>query len=144
MISKGESPSLHSGGGFMKRFIKNKKGAAMVEVAIVLPILTMIVFGFIYFTIVMKETLVIQTAAREGARNHAVYAEPLEARAVAEDELSRGQVSGAVAIPTFGHEHRGMRVEKDIVLSIPFADIHTFTISREVMIHPAAEATWED
>lgn len=120
----------------------NKKGAAMVETAIALPILTMIVFGFLYFTMIMKDTLVIQTAAREGARHHAVYHEPLEAVTVAQEELQRGQVDYATATATFGRNYRGMRVEKDIILSIPFAELQLFTISREVMIHPAAKPTW--
>jgi hypothetical protein len=120
----------------------NKKGAALVEVAITLPLLVMIVFGFIYFTVIMKETLVIQTAAREGARHHAVYHKPLEAVAIAEEELARGGVSGARTRPTFGYDYRGVRVEKDIILSIPFGEIHMFTIAREVTIHPAARQTW--
>lgn len=120
----------------------NKKGAAMVETAIALPILVMIVFGFLYFTMIIKDTLVIQTAAREGARHHAVYHDPLGAVAAAEEELSRGQVDDAVITPTFGHDYLGVKVEKDVVLSIPFADLQVFTISREVMIHPVAKPTW--
>lgn len=122
--------------------LKKTKGAALVEVAIALPILVMIVFGFIYFTIIIKETLVIQTAAREGARHHAVYHDPVGAVNTAEAELKRGLVSGARAKATYGHNYRGVRVEKDITLSIPFSEIHIFTITREVTIHPAAKPTW--
>jgi Flp pilus assembly protein TadG len=46
----------------------SQKGAAMVEFAIVLPLLLLIVFGIIEFGIIFYDQQVITNASREGAR----------------------------------------------------------------------------
>jgi Flp pilus assembly protein TadG len=56
--------------------IKNEKGAAMVEFAIVLPLLLMLVFGMIEFSIMFYDKAVITNASREGARAGIVYSYP--------------------------------------------------------------------
>ena len=53
--------------------IKNEKGAALVEFAIVLPLLLMLVFGMIEFSIMFYDKAVITNASREGARAGIVY-----------------------------------------------------------------------
>ena len=63
----------------MKRLIekiKNQKGAALVEFAIVLPLLLMLVFGMIEFSIMFYDKAVITNASREGARAGIVYRFP--------------------------------------------------------------------
>ena len=54
----------------MKRFkkINNQNGVAMVEFAIVLPLLLIIVFGVIEFGVMFYDKAVITNASREGAR----------------------------------------------------------------------------
>ena len=54
----------------MKRFrkINNQNGAAMVEFAIVLPLLLILVFGVIEFGVMFYNKAVITNASREGAR----------------------------------------------------------------------------
>ncbi len=123
----------------MKWFRRKKKGAALVELIAILPVLAMIVVGFVYYTILIKEALVIQTAARVGARNYAIYHEASEAEAVARNELARGQVKGARVQAMHGKDSRGMKVEKDVKLKIPFVEIHLFTIGREIYIYPAVK-----
>ena len=56
--------------------IKSEKGAAMVEFAIVLPLLLMLVFGMIEFSIMFYDKAVITNASREGARAGIVYSYP--------------------------------------------------------------------
>ena len=56
--------------------IHSQKGAAMVEFAIVLPVLLLIVFGIIEFSLALYNKAVITNASREGARMGIVYAEP--------------------------------------------------------------------
>ena len=51
-----------------KQFIKDQKGAAIVEFAIVLPLLVLLVFGIIEFGILLYNQSVITNASREGAR----------------------------------------------------------------------------
>jgi Flp pilus assembly protein TadG len=53
--------------------IGNQKGAALVEFAIVLPLLLMLVFGMIEFSIMFYDKAVITNASREGARAGIVY-----------------------------------------------------------------------
>jgi len=53
--------------------IKNQKGAALVEFAIVLPLLLVLVFGMIEFSIMFYDKAVITNASREGARAGIVY-----------------------------------------------------------------------
>jgi Flp pilus assembly protein TadG len=47
---------------------RNNRGQAMLEFALVLPILLLLVFGIIDFGIIFFDNLVITQAAREGAR----------------------------------------------------------------------------
>lgn len=53
--------------------IRNQKGAALVEFAIVLPLLLVLVFGMIEFSIMFYDKAVITNAGREGARAGIVY-----------------------------------------------------------------------
>lgn len=48
--------------------LKNKKGQAMVEFAIILPILLLLIMGIIEFSLMLNSYLTIQNASREGAR----------------------------------------------------------------------------
>lgn len=56
--------------GFEK--IRNQKGQALVEMALVLPILLMLVFGIIEFGRIFNAYIVVSNASREGARYAAV------------------------------------------------------------------------
>jgi Flp pilus assembly protein TadG len=70
----------------MKVLIKNLKcckGAAMVEFAIVLPLLLMLVFGIIEFGIMLYDKAMITNASREGARAGMVYDFPNRVTAAA-------------------------------------------------------------
>jgi len=47
---------------------RNQRGAALVEMALVVPILTILFLGTIQFGLVLREHQTVQNAAREGAR----------------------------------------------------------------------------
>lgn len=53
---------------FIKKLVKNKQGQALVELALVLPILLMLLMGMIQFGRIFHAYLLITNAAREGAR----------------------------------------------------------------------------
>ncbi len=55
-----------------RRWLKPRKGAAMVEFAIVLPLLTIVMFGVIEAGNAWHREQVLATAAREGVRKAAV------------------------------------------------------------------------
>jgi len=57
--------------------LSNQKGAALVEMAIILPILLVLVFGILEYGRVMFMTNVLNNAAREGARRAAVTPTPI-------------------------------------------------------------------
>jgi Flp pilus assembly protein TadG len=58
--------------GWMSRTLRGKKGAAVVEFALVVPILLLLVIGILEFGRVLHTYLVVVNAAREGARYAAV------------------------------------------------------------------------
>jgi Flp pilus assembly protein TadG len=51
----------------------NEKGAAIVEFAIILPLLLLLIFGMIEFSLLMYNKAMITNASREGARRGIVY-----------------------------------------------------------------------
>ena len=59
----------------MKRFrkINNQNGAAMVEFAIVLPLLLMLIFGMIEFSVMLYDKAMLTNATREGTRLGILY-----------------------------------------------------------------------
>ena len=60
-----------------KRSIRSNKGAAMVELAIILPILLLVLFGIIEISLILYNKAMITNASREGARAGIVfYADP--------------------------------------------------------------------
>lgn len=54
------------------RLIK-QKGASAVEFAIILPILVLIVFGIIEFSVLLYDNAIVTNASREGARAGVLY-----------------------------------------------------------------------
>ena len=56
-----------------KKVSGNSKGAAMVEFALLLPVLALILFGIIEFSVVLYNKAVLTNASREGARAGIVY-----------------------------------------------------------------------
>lgn len=52
----------------MRRFLTDETGASAVEMAILLPLLVMVVFGLIEFGLLLYNQQVITNASREGAR----------------------------------------------------------------------------
>lgn len=54
------------------RFRKTERGQALVEMALVLPILILIIFGIVEFGRILNAKLIVTGASREGARYAAV------------------------------------------------------------------------
>lgn len=57
----------------MRRRQSSRKGAAAVEFAIVLPLLILLLFGIIEFSVICYDKAMLTNAAREGARLGIVY-----------------------------------------------------------------------
>lgn len=58
------------------KYFRKQTGAAMVEFAIVLPLLLMLIFGIIEFSILLFNKAMVTNASREGARLGIVYSYP--------------------------------------------------------------------
>jgi Flp pilus assembly protein TadG len=56
--------------------IKDQRGVSAIEFAIVLPILILLIFGIIEFSLFLYDKAVITNASREGARAGIVFADP--------------------------------------------------------------------
>jgi Flp pilus assembly protein TadG len=67
----------------------SQKGAALVEFALVLPILLVLVFGIIEFGVMLFDKAVITNASREGARAGIVYSYP--------NKITEGEISAIVS-----------------------------------------------
>ena len=72
----------------MKRKIKNQRGIAAVEFALILIPLVLLVFGTIEFSTLLYDKAVITNASREGARAGIVYSFP--------DRIADGEIVNVV------------------------------------------------
>jgi len=59
-----------------KMIIKDQKGATAVEFAIILPVLFLILFGIIEFSLLLYDKAMLTNACREGARAGVVFSWP--------------------------------------------------------------------
>jgi Flp pilus assembly protein TadG len=60
----------------MKRWIKDQKGVSAIEFAIILPVLVVLIFGMIEFSVLLYDKAMLTNASREGARAGIVYSDP--------------------------------------------------------------------
>lgn len=84
-----------------------KRGSAMVEFALVSPILVLLILLMVQYGIVMNRMLTLSHSAREAARYAAVHPE--------DDEAIKGKARGAM-------QGRGYRPEKMNIIIEPFQD----------------------
>lgn len=85
----------------LKRFLRAEKGQAMVEFALVLPLLLALLCGIVDFGWLYYNQITLNNAAREGARYAVIHYDPAEDwKGDAEDRMmgSMVGVSSAVAI----------------------------------------------
>ena len=57
---------------WLRKSVKNQRGQTLVELALVLPVIILILFGILEFGRIFHSYIVITNAAREGARLGAV------------------------------------------------------------------------
>ena len=76
----------------------NEKGAAAVEFAIILPLLLLLVFGIVEFSLLMYNKAMITNASREGARRGIVYRVVYNSETIKMeyDPLADGQIQDEV------------------------------------------------
>lgn len=59
-----------------RKFLKKERGTAIVEFALVLPLLIVLLFGIIEFSLALYDKAVVTNASREGARRGIVAQAP--------------------------------------------------------------------
>ena len=91
----------------MKRlFLKNKRGQAIIEFAVLLPILLLVLFGITEFGRAIMVKNILHTAAREGARL-AVVSDSTSAHGRVEEVLSAAKVTAkAISILYVVADHK--------------------------------------
>lgn len=111
------------GGEEMIKFFKNQKGSAVLfELAVMIPIMIMLFYGFSMFTNALATDIALKTAAREGAREYAITGDASEGVRKARVELEASKVySNITILPFTEDEGRGVRVSKKVSFMIPFA-----------------------
>lgn len=78
---------------------QSQSGAAAIEFAIILPLLVMLVFGIIEFSIAFFDKSVITNASREGARRGILFDDPRPSEAEIANEVNTYIASNLI---TFG------------------------------------------
>lgn len=56
----------------LTQYLKNNRGQALVEFALILPVFMLLVVGMLEFGVIINQYLVVAEAAREGARSAAL------------------------------------------------------------------------
>jgi Flp pilus assembly protein TadG len=89
--------------------VRNRKGQSIIEFALIMPLLLLLVFGIVDFSIGLYDKAVVTNASREGARAGIVYRYPAldtvqlaaEARTVAQNYCSTYLItfSGGPIVP---------------------------------------------
>jgi hypothetical protein len=128
----------------MRRFLKNDKGSAIVEVAIMFPIILMLVFGFIMFTHAVRINTVLQVAAREGARDYAKTHNQARAVEKVKDELSMAGIDPSdvdIDISVNGQERR-VRVKLPYPVFVPFAGEYGLSLKGDASFHAENDVEW--
>ena len=84
---------------YQTRQLTNNLGGAMIEFALVLPLLLLVIFGIIEFSIALYDKAVITNASREGARAGVIFRTP----AITDEQISAIVVNASEAhLITFG------------------------------------------
>lgn len=124
-----------------KRFLKSERGQAMVEFALVLPVLLALLCGIIDFGWIYYNQITLNNAAREGARYAVIHYDPADDwRASAESRMMADMVGvkNAVAIVSDPVEQQ---ITASVTADAPILTGFTSTIigKRSVDLH--AECT---
>ncbi len=110
--------------------VRRERGAALVEAAIVLPLLALLVFGLAEFARAFNTQVTLTHAAREGVREYAVSRDFGQGKAAAQNSasgLDPGQmtITGTACDPGLPTE---MRVSYPFEYDIPFFGSATRTM----------------
>lgn len=87
----------------LKKYIKTNRGQALVEFALMMPVLLLLVVGVMEFGLIIHQYMVVAEAAREGARSAAVGSSDATVTSIATTAASQipaGQLTITISPPT--------------------------------------------
>jgi hypothetical protein len=113
----------------MKGWRQDRQGQAMVELALVLPILILVLMGIIDFGRVYHGYLAVTTAAREGARQAAIGA--------SDSEITQTAIRAAAPLP---QSALSVQVEPPAASRYPGAPITVEVRYRLPLLTPVIQA----
>ena len=76
MIVKINGNNDDAGPVAIRRLCRNQSGATIIEFAIILPVLVLLIFGIIEFSLILYDNAMLANASREGARAAVIYQYP--------------------------------------------------------------------
>lgn len=113
---------------------RRESGAAMVEMAIVLPLLLLLVFGIIELGRLYNSQVTLTHAAREGIRDYVIFEDPLQAEDIARQAVSATFDPAPMVITTSAcdpGDPTTMTITYPFDLRIPFLGDNIITIVTE-------------
>lgn len=107
------------------------RGSVVLEVAIITPIILMLVFGYLFFLQAVNTKMLLQTAAREGARVYAAQGSATAAESAAYRELDQQGIDSSDVSVTARKSGSDVWVTVDMPYSlyIPFAGDYDMTLT---------------
>ena len=118
----------------LRRRVASETGAAMVEMAIVLPLLMVLVFGIIEYGRLYNAQITLTHAAREGVRDWAIHQDEGQARNTARQAISNTMLPGpliAEPSPCVPGNPTTMTLTYPFSIRIPFLGDDLLTITAE-------------
>lgn len=97
----------------LRPFLRENRGQALVEMAIILPVFVLLIFSVITFGLAINSKIVVSGAAREAARNYAIN----QSVSSAVDVAMRYMKGGITADPTYIQSHTTVKVDRDVPIT---------------------------
>jgi Flp pilus assembly protein TadG len=126
-----------------KMFIRSRRsdGQALVEFALLIPLLVIIILGIIEFGRIWMTMNVLASAAREGARKAAVTSpDPAQVQTVVENVLTAADITGATITTVGPNSDNEVTVTVQIDYTVVTGSFvpglnSTMQLSRSVVMH---------
>src|ERR1700730_18315772 len=83
-------------GRLRRHFVRDQRGASLVEAAIVMPTIIMVLFGMLEMGLYFKDSLTLSEATKDGARMGAQYAQDPGADYYIIQAVQKASLKGAI------------------------------------------------
>ncbi len=122
---RGDRPAFHPAGARTSRRARRRRGATVVEFALVAPLLILLIFGMFEFGRMMMVEQILTNAAREGARRAILeQSTATEVETIVSDYLTGSSVSGATVTVDPGQlQHLGFGQPVSVSVSVPYDQV---------------------